>query len=177
MKQSIHQAAVNKIIVLVVGIAGASGIGHAQTFLKTKMFNAKGKLVSVDLSFDERSRRLTLESRKLTLAESIPYESIDKLSYRLAAHHRVRQGSELLHGCVGGLYSAPSFLLLCGASLIAGPAVMFSREKNHWFYVHYQQDGIAKELTLKLDKSEYQQVLRAAGEQSGKSVEILMAKK
>jgi len=56
--------------------------------------------------------------------------------------------------------------------------LLLTKSKNHWFYVDYQDaDGKAKDLTLKLDKSEYERVLKTAKEMSGKEVEITTPKK
>ena len=46
---------------------------------------------------------------------------------------------------------------------------MMTKSKNHWFYVDYwQPDGVEKNLTLKLDKKEYDKVLKSAKEPSGR---------
>ena len=165
-------ARLKKLAVLLVAILSATGISEAQSFHKTKMFDPKGKLVSVDLSFDLKSQQLTAKPRRVAGAEVVPFNAIDKLSYERAAHHRVRQGAELMAWSGGGYPAAPALVFL-GASLSAGPAVMLTREKTHWFYVDYKQDGVARHLIFKLDKSEYEQILETAKEQTGKNVEIL----
>lgn len=64
------------------------------------------------------------------------------------------------------------------ASLGAGAIVMLTKSKNHWFYVDYKDaDGKPQDLTLKLDKNEYEMVLKTAKEMSGKEVEITTPKK
>jgi phage terminase large subunit-like protein len=54
---------------------------------------------------------------------------------------------------------------------------MLTKGKSHWFYVDYKQDGVTKELSLKLEKREYEQVLKTARQQTGKDVEILVSQK
>jgi hypothetical protein len=58
-----------------------------------------------------------------------------------------------------------------------GAALLLTKGKKHWFYVDYKQDGGPKKLALHLDKSEYQEVLKTAHEQTGKDVEILLSRK
>lgn len=148
--------------------AVAVDIGHAQTFHKTKMLNGKRK-VSVDLCFDEQSKLLTVKSQKSIVAD-VPYGVIDKLSYEQAAHHRMSDGA----GAAGiGCVDTPAVFLTCPASFGVGAALMLTKGKNHWFYVNYKQDGVPQKLTLKLDKSEYEQVLKTAKNQTGKNVEML----
>jgi len=163
-----------RMAIVVVGvIATVSDIGNAQTFRKTKMLNDKGKEVSVDLCFDEQSKLLKVKPLKTNVAD-VPYGAIEKLSYQQAAHHRVRDGGGTMGvGCIDN----PALLLTCPASLGVGAVLMFTKGKNHWFYVDYKQGEASKELTLKLEKSEYEQVLKTAREQTGKDVEILVSKK
>jgi hypothetical protein len=163
------------LVVLVAVISSATGFGQTQTFHKTQMFDSKG-LESIDLSFDQQTQRMTVQLRKVIFTEVVPYAAIDKLSYQVAAHRRVSQGTQVIQRG-GVLYFAPPLFLLPGASLIAASVVMLTSEKNHWFYVDYKQDGIARHLALKLDKSEYKQVLKTSKEQTGKNVEILATKK
>jgi hypothetical protein len=159
-------------VTLVAAIALVADIGHAQTFHKTKIFNGKGKEVLVDLCFDQQSKLLTVKPQKSTIAD-VPYGAIDKLSYEQAAHRRIMDGGVAGIGCV----DTPAGFLTCPASLGVGAVLMLTKGKNRWFYVDYQQDGAPKRLTLKLDKSEYKQVLKTAREQTGKDVEILVSKK
>ena len=55
---------------------------------------------------------------------------------------------------------------------------MLTKSKNHWLYVDYKDaDGKPKDITLKLDKSEYETALKTVKELSGKDVEITTPKK
>ena len=138
-------------------IAGA-GVGQAQTFRKTKMIDAKGKEVPVTLEFTETG--MAVKTLSVTVAD-IPYNSIDKLSYEVASRHRVKEGA-----------------IVMIASLGAGGIVMLTKSKNHWLYVDYKDaDAKPEDLTLKLDKREYEKALKTAKERSGKEVEITTPKK
>jgi vacuolar-type H+-ATPase subunit C/Vma6 len=96
------------------------------------------------------------------------------LSYEQAAHRRLSDaGGAAGIGCV----DTPAVYLTCPASFGVAAVLTFTKGKNHWFYVDYKQDGTPKELALKLDKTEYEQVLRTAHEQTGKDVEILVPQK
>jgi hypothetical protein len=159
-------------VILVVAMASVAVIGHAQTFHNTKLLNDKGREVSVDLCFDEQSKLLTVKPHKSTIAD-VPYGVIDKLSYEQASHRRIMDGGAANIGCIG----TPAVFLTCPASFGVAAALMFTKGKNHWFYVNYKQDGGPKELALKLDKREYEQVLKTAHEQTGKDVEMLAPQK
>lgn len=139
-------------------LLAATGVVQAQTFSKTKMIDAKGKEVSVSLEFAKDG--LTVKTLKTPIA-SVTYSSIDKLSYELTSRRRVKEGAVVMI-----------------ASLGAGAIVMLTKSKNHWFYVDYKDaDGKPQDLTLKLDKNEYEMVLKTAKEMSGKEVEITTPKK
>lgn len=147
-----------RCFVIALLLIAATAIGQAQTFSKTKMIDAKGKEVPVTIEFDKAG--LAVKILKTSIAE-VPYDSINKLSYEMASRHRVKEGAVVMI-----------------ASLGVGGIVMLTKSKNHWFYVDYKDaDGKPKDLPLKLDKSEYESVLKTAKEMSGKDVEITTPKK
>lgn len=135
-------------------LIAATGVGQAQTFSKTKMIDSKGKEVPVTLEFDKTG--LAVKTLKTPIAE-VPYASINKLSYEQAKRHRVKEGA-----------------IIMIASLGVGGIVMLTKSKNHWLYVDYKDaEGKPKDLTLKLDKNEYERVLKTAKEMSGRDVETI----
>lgn len=139
-------------------LIAATAVGQAQTFGKTKMIDAKGKEVPVPLEFGQAG--LAVKTLKTSIAD-IPYENISKLSYERASRRRVKEGA-----------------IVMIASLGAGGIVMLTKSKNHWLYVDYKDaDGKPQDLTLKLDKKEYERALKTAKEMSGKEVEIIVPKK
>ena len=148
----------NRCFAITFLLIAAAGVGQAQTFSKSKMIDAKGKEAPVTLEFDNAGLRV--KTSKAPVAD-VPYASIDKLSYELASRRRVKEGAVVMI-----------------ASLGAGGIVMLTKSKNHWLYVDYKDaDGKPKDLTLKLDKSEYERALKTAKELSGKEVEIVTPKK
>ena len=167
-----NPSAIRMAVILVVAMASVADIGHTQTFHKTKMLKGKHREIPVDLCFDQQSKLLTVKPHKSAVAD-VPYGAIDKLSYEQAAHRRIMDGGAANIGCIG----TPAVYLTCPASFGVAAVLMFTKGKNHWFYVDYKQDGAPKELALKLDKTEYEQVLRTAHEQTGKDVEMLVPQK
>jgi hypothetical protein len=160
-------------VIFVAAIASVADIGHGQTFHNTKLLNDKGKEESVDLCFDEQSKLLTVKPHKSSVA-GVPYGAIDRLLYEQASHRRLRDGA----GAAGiACVDTPAVYLTCPASFGVAAVLMLTKGKNHWFYVDYKQNGSPKELALKLDKREYEQVLKTAHEQTGKDVEILVSPK
>lgn len=148
----------HRYLAIAILLIAVTGISQAQTFSKTKMVDAKGKEVPVSLEF--ASAGLAVKTLKTPIAE-VPYASIGKLSYELTSRRRVKEGA-----------------LVMIASLGVGGIVMLTKSKSHWLYVDYKDaDGKPKDLTLKLDKGEYEQVLKTAKEMSGKDVEITTPKK
>jgi hypothetical protein len=136
----------------------ALSTASAQTFHKTKMIDAKGKEQEVSLNLDKDKQ--VLEIRAIgRIIEQVPNANIDKVSYELSAHHRVKQGAVLMFFSLG-----------------AGGILMLTKEKYHWLYVDVKPPvagGETKTITVKLDKSEYKQALDAISQQTGKQVETL----
>lgn len=144
---------------LIVTLIAAAGFGRAQTFKKVKMIDVKDKEVNAELTLDQNSKQLSVRPEKGD-GVAVPYSSIDKLSYERSSHHRIKTGA-----------------ILMVASLGAGAIVMATKSKNHWFYVDYKDaGGAAKDVILKLDKSDYEKILDSAKSQIGKDVDRVAAK-
>lgn len=119
-----------------------TNVMQGQAFHKTRMVDAKGKEVPVELDFDSGSQQVNVKTLKVAIAE-VPYAKIDKLSYEMAARHRVKEGA-----------------IVMIASLGVGGIVMLTQSKSHWLYVDFKdKDDKPANLTLKLDKTEYEKVL------------------
>lgn len=110
---------------------------------------------------------LTITDSKLLIKDKkangidleIPYSSIDSISYELAVRHRKAEGAGMM-----------------ALSLGAGAVVMATKTKSYWLDIEHH-DGDAKELTvLRLDKSEYAQVMAALEAKSGKHIDELATK-
>ena len=145
-----------RLVYVMTAMLALLSLANAQTFHKTKMIDPKGKEVPVEVEFDTTKQSLGVKTLGQPLVD-VPYSTIEKLSYERASRRRVKEGALVMIGSLG-----------------VGGIVMLTKSKNHWFYVDYKQpDGTAKTLTLKLDKNEYERVLKIATEQTGKEVETL----
>jgi serine/threonine-protein phosphatase 6 regulatory ankyrin repeat subunit B len=49
--------------------------------------------------------------------------------------------------------------------------LLFTKGKQHYLYINYQEDGAVLQIGLRLDKSEWQQVLDVAHAETGKTIE------
>ena len=59
------------------------------------------------------------------------------------------------------------------ASVGAGAVVMLTKSKKHYLTVGYHDGTTPKELVVRMDKSEYRNILAAAAEQTGKNVDLI----
>jgi hypothetical protein len=128
---------------------------------KVHWMDAKDKEVPATLEFNGQKNVLlvTPERRKGGLPIEVPFASIDKLSYELSSHHRIKTGA-----------------IVMLASLGVGAIVMATKSTNHWFYVDYKgPDGTVKDIVIRLDKGQYETVLDAANKITGKTVETIHA--
>lgn len=143
-----------KIVLTLAYVAFAAGFAPAadQTFQRTLIPDAKGNQAPVDLVF--RDARQTIEvSVAGRVVTEVPYASIDVLSYEHTQKHRIKQGAVVMV-----------------ASLGAGAVVMLTKSKKHFLTIEYHDGAAPKELVLRMDKSEYADILNAAKIQTGKDV-------
>ena len=137
------------LLVLATAVAGAS----AQDFAKSKVLDSLGKHHKVDLTLEADSKVIRVDDPQRGATE-VAFTSIQKLSYEPKKHHRIKAG-----------------LIVAMASLGAGAIVMLTRSTDHWLHVDYQDAaGQPTELTLKLDKGEYKDVIAALETATGKEV-------
>ena len=140
------------LVILLTRLATA----EEDTFRHVQVPSAQGELKNGSLTFSDVNHQVVLRTSDGRLL-TVPYGQIDKISYEYTKKHRFKQGASIA-------------LLSPGTGII----VAFTKSKNHWFYVDYKPpDGIAKTLTLKLDKAEYERVLKTATEETGRQVEML----
>ena len=149
-------------LVLLVGMAATSAAGEDAVFHKSRIFDSHGKAHEVDLVFLGESKTIVVRE-KISVLTHIPFDTIDKVASGYSTHHRVKEGAEVMTG--GGL--------LWPVGVVFGPALMSTKSKDHWLYVDYKDVGGAKQLVLKLDKSEYQRVIATTKARTGRDVEIL----
>jgi hypothetical protein len=105
----------------------------------------------IDLTLSDSS--CLVREPKATPIE-IRYSSIQKITYQYSRHRRTASG-----------------LVVAGLSPLAGIIVMSSKTKSHWLVFDYDQNGESKSLVLRLDKSDYKEILDTLEAKSGKHVD------
>ena len=109
------------------------------------------KETKIDLTLSDGG--FTIQERKGSPVE-IRYSSIQKITYEYARHHRLAGGA-----------------MLMAASPLAGIIVMATKTKSHWLVVDYLGDGESRTVVLRLDKSDYQEILGGLESKSGKHID------
>ncbi len=120
------------------------------TFRKTRYSSLK-QPKEADVILTVADSKILIKGKKENgINMEIPFSSIDSMSYEVAARHRVAEGAML------------------GSLLL-----MTTKTKSHWLDIE-SREGNAKQLTtLRLDKSEYQQVIATLEAKTGKSIATL----
>jgi hypothetical protein len=141
------------VVVLTILLAGVASAADAVAFHDTRIVDKKQRQIHADLIFNPDSRLMILRVADSNYAQ-VPYDAIDKFSYEFSKKHRITEGA-----------------LVMVAWVPAGLVVMATKSKSHWLYVEYKQDGVSKELVVRLHKHEYKKVLETAQRETGKNVE------
>jgi len=143
-----------KLVMMIAYTGIAAGLAQAddQSFQKTRIPDAKGHQTPVGLVFSDSNQTIQVRAAGQLLTE-VPYTSIDGLSYERTQKHRITQGAVVMVASVG-----------------AGAIVMLTKSKSHFLTVDYHEGAASKELVLRLDKSEYRDILATAKVQTGKDV-------
>jgi hypothetical protein len=84
---------------------------------------------------------------------SIPYGSLDKLSYEYTKKHRIASGAVIMVFSLG-----------------AGAVVMLTKSKSNWLYIDFHEQDAKKTFVLKLEKKDLQKIFDAAKTHTGKEV-------
>ena len=145
---------VTSIAVLLLSL-GNLGFSEVASFNKCKLTDVKGKQSDARLILNDTEKNLVIQVSDRDLV-TIPFENPDKFSYEFTKKHRVTQGA-----------------IVMVASLGAGAIVMLTQSKSHWLYIDYHEQGVPKSVVLRLDKSEYQNVVSSVTERTGKAVQML----
>jgi len=133
------------------------------TFSKTRYSSVKQPIeIGVNLSITDS--KILIKSKKVskklaTIDMEIPYSSIDTMSYEFATRHRVQEGAAVM-----------------GLSLGAGAIVMGTKTKSYWLAIDYHEADAKQSTVLRLDKSEYRDVIAALEAKTGKQVAVLDSK-
>jgi len=141
--------------IVYVSIAAGFMAAADQSFQKTKIPDAKGNQAPAGLVFRDSRQAIEVKAAGHLVVE-VPYGSIDKFSYEHTQKHRITQGAIIMVASVG-----------------AGAVVMLTKSKRHYLTVGYHDGTTPKELVLRMDKSEYRNILAAAGAQTGKNVDLI----
>ena len=152
------------LTVLCLAALALSQVGRADevTFSKSRYSSVKLRR-EVDVRLTLTDSKILIDAKKTKKGSEvnleIPFSSIDGVTYEIASRHRTGEGA--------------SVMLL---SLGAGAVVMATKTKSHWLDIEYHE-GDTKQLTvLRLDKSEYEQVLATLEARTGKHIKRIDAK-
>jgi hypothetical protein len=94
---------------------------------------------------------------------TIPFASIDTMIYESDTRHRVAEGAR-----TGVMSDYPVPLV----SPVVGALMMTTKTTSYWLDIHYHDTAGAHTAVLRLDKTEYQQVLTTLKARTGKIVAI-----
>jgi hypothetical protein len=133
-------------------LANAAQAANTVAFHESRIVDHKQRQVHADLIFNHDTQSIVVRVADSNYAD-VPYNTIDKLSYEFSKKHRVTEGA---------------FVMVLWVP--AGAVVMLTKSKSHWLYVDYKQDGVPKQLVVRLHKKEFRNVLTAARAETGKDV-------
>lgn len=149
------------LAVACLGIAVAAPSGQAQdvTFHKTRYSSVKQPKES-EVALTVTDSKIAIQGKKENgVSVEIPFSAIDAMSYELASRHRVQEGAGVM-------------LLSPGV----GAVLMATKTKSHWLDIEYHEGGAKQQMILRLDKSEYENVLSTLEARTGKHIERLDSK-
>lgn len=129
------------------------------TFKKTRYSSVKQPKES-DVGVTITDSKILIKGKKENgITVDIPFSSIDSISYELSARHRVGEGA-------GVMMLSPA----------TGAILMLTKTKSHWLGIQYHDGEAKQEMILRLDKSEYENVLSTLESRTGKTIARLDTK-
>jgi hypothetical protein len=133
------------------------------TFEKTRYSSVKQPIeVGVRLTITDSKIliRSTKVGRKMEPVDiEIPFSSIDSMSYELAERHRTKEGAAVM-----------------GVSLGAGAVLMATKTKSYWLDIESHEGDAKQSTVLRLDKSEYKDVISTLERATGKQITLVESK-
>jgi len=129
------------------------------TFSKVKVTDPKGNQTDARLIFRDDAKTLLIKVADRDFVV-IPYEALDKFSYDYTKKHRITEGAIVMVASIG-----------------IGGIVMLTKKKSHWLYINFHDQSAAKSIVLRMDKSDYKQIIDAVKAHTGRDVEFLDPKK
>lgn len=142
-------------VLLTALVMGNLSIAEETAFNGVKLADAKGKQADARLIFSDTNKNVVLRVADRDFV-AIPYDQLDKFSYEYTKKHRITQGAVVMV-----------------ASLGAGAIVMLTKSKSHWLYIDFHEQGVPKNLVLRMDKKEYKRIFEAVKTHTGKEVEFV----
>jgi hypothetical protein len=139
----------------VVLLFSFQSIGNAENlfFERCKLADAKGTQSKATLTLSESNKDLEIRETGHD-SISVPYDSLDKLSYEYSRKHRITTGA----------------LLLAITPLGVGGLAMLSKSKSHWLYIDFHDQDGKRTIVLRLDKKDVAAILDAFKKQTGRDV-------
>jgi hypothetical protein len=154
-KQRRAMRKITSILVAFLLVGMNISFAEETAFNGCKLADVKGKQADARLVFSDEAKSMIVRVADRDFV-TIPYESIDKVSYDYAKKHRITQGA-----------------IVMVASLGAGAIVMLTKSKSHWLYVDFHEQNAPKSLVLRMDKKEYQKIFEAVKNHTGKDVQFI----
>jgi hypothetical protein len=149
----------NVICLALMASLSLAAMGQEATFEKTR-FTSVSMPREADVILTVTDNSVLIKGKKANgIDMSIPFASIDNLSYELAERHRVGEGAAVMV-----------------LSLGAGAILMATKSKSHWLDIGYHEGAVKQSVVLRLDKSEYQDVLSTLEHNTGKPIARFDAK-
>lgn len=138
---------------LAVVILAPAGRAQDVAFSKTRYSSVK-QPKEADVVLTITDSKILIKGEKADGIDlEIPYSTIDSMTYEVAARHR----TEII-----GISPAMALAL---------------KTKSHWLDIEYHQGDSKQLTTLRLDKSEYQEVIATLEARTGKHIAALDSKK
>lgn len=140
---------------LVVFISVNLAVASENSFSHVKVPDLKGRQTKAVLTFSDDNKAVEIRSAKGDPI-TIPYGQIDKCSYEYTKKHRITQGAIVMVASIG-----------------VGAIVMLTKSRSHWLEIDYHDQDVPKAFVLRMDKTEYLNILDAIKTHTGKDAEVL----
>ena len=149
-----------RFVLAVVCLFSLAMIIHAEDrafYVITLVSVKEARDIPIELALADSG--MTITGRKgSSVRLEIPYSSISALQYEAVARRRYMSGAGV-----------------AALSPVTGAIIMSTKSSTHWLTVAYTEGGENKSAVLHLDKNNYQDVIDATKQKSGKTVEFVTA--
>jgi hypothetical protein len=130
-------------------------LGNAEdvSFEKCKLADAKGTQTRAALVFSDSTKEVIIRAAG-RVPVSIPYATLDKVSYEYSKKHRITTGA----------------ILFAITPFGVGALVMLTKSKSDWLYVDFRDQDGKKSVVLKLEKKDLTAIFDSFKSHTGKEV-------